>query len=454
MVVRLNVKAPVDSGELIAPAVERVDGREGAAASGDQYQGVRRGLVRRVNDPLAPRETEASPGSEVYARNRVPETIMRRVAADRAAGRSGAELARGLALQFPLSANRGEDIAIYRYVDAMHSTPSDAAPGVSVTAGDVAPSSAHAPARTTAEQDTINQVLATDARMRNAPPEERERYYRSLATQDIASLRITTGETHLRDQQAGGPVSYDGLSGTSFTIGELATIRLDRAELERAGVRAEDPESAVRYLQAFRAQQEARGLDAGVVDGHVLDAYQRYLQAFFVHHGNGVDYAGTPAERVERLPELIAAMRTGSLDRRMLDCEGFHYLSQRVLRPLGYQTETVALPSHVATFVQGREGASFVVDNQRVRAVVDHPNALGQVLGRGVAVAYSRSPTQDDPNVARFMWMPGHDVRPQTDAEALVYDLRERMLGGYHATEDTARWESYFGIRQDLRLPL
>lgn len=200
-------------------------------------------------------------------------------------------------------------------------------------------------------------------------------------------MRITSGGnvTRLRER------SFDS------TYGQLADRRIaqmDQADRMSAvlGRRVDpsDPDDARAYFTSF-----SRGRSTDEVRGE----YQQYMQNFYAHAGSGVDWSPSipPDDRPGRVRELFSDQPRDAAGRRIIDCEGYTYLTQHVLggaRDESGQSRFEFLhagqPGHVVAGVFDRGGGGFSVNDDRtemfsgdVRAPNDRLNAMGNAISPG-----------------------------------------------------------------------
>ena len=121
------------------------------------------------------------------------------------------------------------------------------------------------------------------------------------------------------------------------------------------------------YFQAFSRGHEAKAVASG---------FQSYLQAFYKHAGAGVEWnAAIPQDaRAGRLDELVGNQLQDESHRRVIDCEGFAYLSDRLLGGIKnadgsgrFEVEYASRPGHViAGVTEPTTKQIFVVNNDEV----------------------------------------------------------------------------------------
>lgn len=177
----------------------------------------------------------------------------------------------------------------------------------------------------------------------------------------------------LKRVTAGNTLSLDTVDFHS-TVGATAKVRLEQlAVRERMSTvlgRAADPgamNDVGAYFQSYAAKHDAEG---------VAREFQAYLQAFYKHSGVDVEWSKAipPDARAGRLDELLGAQLQDESRRRVIDCEGFAYLSARVLggiqKPDGqprFKVEYATRPGHViAGVTESGTKKAFVVNNDKV----------------------------------------------------------------------------------------
>lgn len=151
------------------------------------------------------------------------------------------------------------------------------------------------------------------------------------------------------------------------TYGRMAQGRLaqiDQVErMETQLGRRVDPtnlDDAQAYLQGFartHTQEQARA------------EYSSYVQNFFQHAGQGVTWDPTVpvAERPGRMTEYLREQPVDAQGRRLIDCEGFIYMNDRLLPQMGFDVVHGGNGSHVISIAQDpRTGQGFTIDNNRV----------------------------------------------------------------------------------------
>jgi cell wall-associated NlpC family hydrolase len=177
----------------------------------------------------------------------------------------------------------------------------------------------------------------------------------------------------LQRKTSGNTLSLDTEAFAS-TVGATAKVRLEQLSVqERMSAtlgRPVDPgamKDAGAYFQAFSKGHDAKA---------VASEFQSYLQAFYKHAGEGVEWnAAIPQDaRAGRLDELVGSQLQDESKRRVIDCEGFVYLSDRLLggieNPDGsrrFQVEYATRPGHViAGITEPATKQVFVVNNDKV----------------------------------------------------------------------------------------
>lgn len=180
---------------------------------------------------------------------------------------------------------------------------------------------------------------------------------------------------------AGNKLSIDTRKFHS-TVGEAAQLRLDQLALQERMTttlgRPVDLKSiadASAYFQTF-----ARGRDATAVSKE----FGAYLKANFKHSGDGAEWSAKipQDERAGRLDELLKGQFADDAGRSVIDCEGFAYLSDRLLGGIKnadgsnrFVVEYATRPGHVITGVsEPGTDALFTVNNENVSQPAQAPS--------------------------------------------------------------------------------
>ncbi|MEW5740860.1 MAG: hypothetical protein AB1938_18215 [Myxococcota bacterium] len=170
------------------------------------------------------------------------------------------------------------------------------------------------------------------------------------------------------------------------TVGEAAVARLIqvdvRARMSAVLGRNVNPysmEDVGAYLRAF-----SKGRDASAV----AHAYGEYLAAFYKHAGEGVEWTSAiPSdERAARLDELFDGQPFDDAGRRIVDCEGFAYLTHRLLGGITtadgarrFEVQYATRPGHVITGVlEVGSQQLFTVNNEAVSKPAVTKSVLAQ----------------------------------------------------------------------------
>jgi hypothetical protein len=198
------------------------------------------------------------------------------------------------------------------------------------------------------------------------------------------------------------------ISEDSFqsTYGRLARTRDDQMALAE---RMRTPELTARlgHTPDPRNVEDARAYFHDYARTHsgsaVRDEYATYLRTNFVHAGQGVSWdALTPRdERPQQIDGLLAHQPVDGSGRRIVDCEGFTYITHRIFdgMPNGaggqYRVAHAGTREHVISAVGDGRGEGFVVNNASVTPVSegfrnghDVERALQSGLGRPPASDY------------------------------------------------------------------
>lgn len=175
------------------------------------------------------------------------------------------------------------------------------------------------------------------------------------------------------------------------TVGATAKTRLEQLSVQErmstALGRPVDPGSmkdAGAYFQAYSKGHDAKA---------VASEFQSYLQAFYKHSGSGVEWnRSIPQDaRAGRLDELLGPQLQDEAHRRVVDCEGFAYLSDRLLGGIQnadgsrrFQVEYATRPGHViAAVTEPATKQFFVVNNENV----SEPEARGSTADQHERIA-------------------------------------------------------------------
>lgn len=209
--------------------------------------------------------------------------------------------------------------------------------------------------------------------------ELQRRPYASQAVDLLPDEPHVTRQGTVMEYATGGNTTRLDSRRFESTCGTLATQRLAQLDVDQrmdtalgGHVDARDPEVAARYFQQFGRTHDTAA---------VRDEYSSWLRTHFAHAGGGVDW--DPSVDVDRRPaqvgQLLASQPIDGEGRRVIDCEGFTYLNERVLGGVtdaqGRQRFAVVhggRPGHVLDAVVDRgTGQGFVVNNEAVSPL--HP---------------------------------------------------------------------------------
>lgn len=123
------------------------------------------------------------------------------------------------------------------------------------------------------------------------------------------------------------------------------------------------------------AQADAREYFAHFAKDHstaeVRDELGAYLNAFYKHTGSGVSWEGIAEDdRSSKLDELFSGLPRDGAGRKLVDCEGFAYLTGGLLDRRRFDVNFVQRPGHIITAVVDRQSRDvFTVNNQTVKEV-------------------------------------------------------------------------------------
>jgi hypothetical protein len=229
------------------------------------------------------------------------------------------------------------------------------------------------------------------------------------------------------------------------TYGELATKRLSQIELhdrmEATLGRKVDPQDtndARAYFQRF-----SQGKDTAAVQQEL----GRYLDGFYAHAGQGVTWKDSIPEdsRPGRTNELMRGLPEDAAGRKIIDCEGFTYLTGDLLGGVKdadgkdrFAVRYATRPGHIIAGVYDRSSQqAFTVNNQDTK-MIDGPirgdrdffNGIGrELIGQGQEVmSISDRPSASQPmegrapKVGALVWN-GHEISGAVTAEG-----REKIL--------------------------
>lgn len=239
------------------------------------------------------------------------------------------------------------------------------------------------------------------------------------------------------------------------TTGELGTLKQSqvalRTKMETLLGRKVDPKNpsdAQEYFQSFARTH---------TNAQVAQEYQGYLQGFFKHSGDDVEWtrAIPQDERGRRVSELLAGQISDGAGRVIIDCEGFSYLTEHILGGLRDQRDEprfnvlyATRQGHVITAVVA-PGAKevFVVNNDKVsdpwpvKTPQDVLNLVGrELMGQsdgiyGVSVKQSGSLPQGSaehyapPRVGALIWVDEKVAGTVTPEVADMYRRYSRTVG-------------------------
>ncbi len=211
----------------------------------------------------------------------------------------------------------------------------------------------------------------------------------------------------------GNKTTIDSL-GFRGNVGSLAEKRLQ--QIDQVGrmelmlgrsVELHDVHAARDYFRLFSGRADT---------GEVAREFQTYLRAAFAHSGQGVEWTPSvpPDARAGKLSALLSDQPEDAAGRRLVDCEGFAYLTEAILggveQPNGaprFDVFYAAKQGHViATVSDLVEGEAFAVNNDRVtepRAATfeELPSvAAASLCGAQPDIfRFSRRPSQAEPAV-------------------------------------------------------
>ena len=212
------------------------------------------------------------------------------------------------------------------------------------------------------------------------------RVYRELTEPPYAATRVnlmqdTVDRAHreMRDYEPGDDIRLErgGSSNTidisdfRSTYGELANHRLRQIEthdrMEAALGRQIDPRDMDDARAYFQSYAQGRSAD------EVRTEYQGYLESFYSHTGHGVEWndAIPGNDRPAQMTALLRNQPHDASGRTLVDCEGYSYMTDRILGGLTddngdrrFDVLYASRPGHIITTVFDRTAAQgFSVDN-------------------------------------------------------------------------------------------
>ena len=211
--------------------------------------------------------------------------------------------------------------------------------------------------------------------------------------------------------ESGGTVNSVDVSDFRATYGDLARQRIAQIDaqdrMETTLGRRVDPADMADAQAYFQQYARGHGTD------EVRQEYQRYLEAFYVHTGRGVEWSGAVAEddRPAQMTELLSHQPTDDAGRRLVDCEGYTYMTEAILGGVTdeagdrrFDVAYASRPGHIIGGVFDRSsGEGFTVNNDDTRMMQGdlstdrgRATALGQELSGGYynIVGVGRRPSQ------------------------------------------------------------
>lgn len=273
----------------------------------------------------------------------------------------------------------------------------------------------------------------------------------NLLQRNIDSLRSRTGtfsEGGNILMTRGGTSSSVDTGDFRSTYGEMAQMRLNQIQvhdrMETTLGRTVDPnnmDDARAYLQSY-----SEGADTDAVRGE----YQNYMEAFFVHSGQGVTWDETVSEndRPDQLTSLLATQPQDDAGRTLVDCEGFSYMTDTLLGGITdesgdnrFNVAYASRPGHVITAAFDRtSGEAFSVNNDNTEMLTgDLSTNVGRTTALGEAIAGNHY------NVIAFADNPAGATATTTEegrpaVGAIVWDgnravgtVTQQMQDDYHA---------------------
>lgn len=265
---------------------------------------------------------------------------------------------------------------------------------------------------------------------------------RQQTVQDIVSQLQARGAF---DEQTGCAL-VEGRSGAKIelrpsrfvsTVGDVAGVRLEqlalRQRMEKALGRKVDPSN----VDDARAYFSHLGREAPTAE--VSGELQRYLRAYFKHAGEGVTWpdAIPPDERGRRVGELLDGHPSDDAGRKIVDREGFAYLTEHLLRGVKdangkerFHVQYATRPGHVISgVVDASSRQVFTVNNDSVSAPIDaRKHDVRAVIARELA---GDGPTlisiADSQSGSRPLVEPD-GFRPAPKVGALIWD-GQKLVG-------------------------
>lgn len=221
------------------------------------------------------------------------------------------------------------------------------------------------------------------------------------------------------------------------TVGDVAGVRLEqlalRKRMETALGRKADP----RDVADARAYFEHLGRQAPTAE--VASELQHYLRAFFKHPGENVTWPREipQDERGQRVGELLDGNLTDDAGRMIIDCEGFAYVTDHLLRGVKdangkerFDVQYATRPGHVITgVIEAGAHQAFTVNNDTVGAPVDtNKHDVLNVIAHELAGATPNVLSIDGTQSGSEPLVEAEDPRSAPKVGALVWD-GQRLVG-------------------------
>ncbi|MCA9553233.1 MAG: hypothetical protein KC933_24565 [Myxococcales bacterium] len=314
-----------------------------------------------------------------------------------------------------------------------------------------------------------------EALMRSGRRDEARQVFQELQRAPYADTQVNLmqrqmDETQRQDRtytpgndiavESGGTTNTIDVSDFRSTYGELAQHRLTQIDTQ------DRMETALGRSVNPTRMEDARAYFQQYAQGHSTDEvrqeYQRYMESFYVHTGRGVEWNSAVSEddRPAHMTELLSHQPTDDAGRRLVDCEGYSYMTDAILG--GVRDESgqprfdvgyAARPGHIISGVFDRaSGEGFTVNNddtQMMQGDLSSDRGRATALARGIADGYynvigvgrhpSDTDTQEDdgtPRTGALIWT-GNDfvgvVNPQFQEGYRQW--RDSRLGGGSVSE-------------------
>jgi hypothetical protein len=225
-------------------------------------------------------------------------------------------------------------------------------------------------------------------------------------------------------------VAPNQFKSTYGAIADRGLAQIDMSKrMSKALGRPASPENVDDARDYFTAYAKGKSTD------QVRTEYDGYLKNSYVHAGDGVDWdpAVAPKDRPEQLQSLLSKQPETADGRRIVDCEGFSYLTGHVLggvtNPDGskrFDVVYVGTSDHLITgvFDRNARNAGFSVNNATTAPLsgpLDTPEARGDALAKTMnGSAYNVVAFGSDPSGAEVF-----DAQHHLRTGTVLYDGSE-----------------------------